>query len=342
MGCGSARYSSLTMIRWLWLIPCALILGACAGPGDDPIDEPGVETAGGGFKVALLTPGPVSDAGWSAMAYEGLLAIEENVNAEIANREATDAQIRDAMRSYAQEGYDLVIGHGFEYNAPAVEVAGDFPETIFVSTSGSQSAENAGALRFNLEQGFYIAGYAAAKLSKSGVLGMVGGPDVPSIRSTFNAFKAGALAADPNVEVKEVFTGQNEDIAAAKEAALATIADGADILIHQANAGAQGVFDACKEKGVLAMGANLDQNDNPSGVVIGSAVIVAEPAFVQLAEEVKAGAYQGTITLMTMGDGAIDFMWKEGFDAPQELRDEIQQLRDQIVDGEVTVPKDEF
>ena len=65
------------------------------------------------------------------------------------------------MRTYAQQGYSLVIGHGFEYNKPGVEVAKDFPDTVFVSSSGSETAKNAGALRFYLEQGCYLAGFVA-------------------------------------------------------------------------------------------------------------------------------------------------------------------------------------
>ena len=75
----------------------------------------------GDFKVALITPGPVSDAGWSAMAYEGLKGIQEATGAKIANEVAGGAKIKDSMRSFAQDGYQLIIGHGFEYNEPAIE-----------------------------------------------------------------------------------------------------------------------------------------------------------------------------------------------------------------------------
>src|SRR5262249_23741153 len=156
--------------------------------------------------------------------------------------------------------------------------------------------------------GFYLAGMMAADMSKTGKLAMIGGPDVPSIRSTFDAFRAGVKAEKPSDQVIEIFTGKDADVAAAKEAALTAIGQGADFVIHQANAGAEGVFDAAKEKGIYAFGANLDQNDNPSGVVIASPVIVAGPAFLDLAKQVKAGTYKGEVTLMGMDKGAIDFV----------------------------------
>ncbi len=296
------------------------------------------------LKVALLTPGPVSDAGWSSMAYSGLKAIEKDLGAEVNNKESKDAQIADDMRSYAQQGYSLVIGHGYEYNEPAVKTAKDFPNTVFVSSSGSGSSANSGAFRFSLEESFYLAGMLAAELSKTGKIAMIGGPDVPSIRSTFKAFRAGALAVKPSIEVKETFTGQNNDIAAAKQATLAAIGQGADYVIHQANAGAQGVFDACKEKGVLAFGANLDQNDNSSGVVIASAVIVAQPAFVALANQVKNGTYKGGVIKMGMKEKAVDFVVNpklSGKISPDQ-RARIDDATIQILSGALKVPMDQF
>ncbi|MCC7433721.1 MAG: BMP family protein [Methanoregulaceae archaeon] len=324
----------------------ALILAGCTGGAKEPTSTTETPTTGqtADFKVALLTPGPVSDAGWSAMAYDGLKAIERDMGAEINNQEAKDTQIKDAMRSYAQKGYRLVFGHGFEYNEPAIEVAKDFPNTIFVSSSGGQTADNVGAFRFYLEQGFYLAGYMAGLSSKSGKVATIGGDDVPSIRSTFKAFKAGAEAAKPGITVIEVFTGSGQDIAKAKQATLGAISEGADFVIHQANAAAQGVFDACKERGVWAFGANLNQNDNPSGVVVASATIVAGPAFLNLAKSVKDGTFKGGIALMGMDQGAIDFVVNPALQdkLSPEVVTAVEETRAKILSGELTVAKDEF
>jgi basic membrane lipoprotein Med (substrate-binding protein (PBP1-ABC) superfamily) len=116
------------------------------------------------------------------------------------------------------------------------------------------------------------------------------------------------------------------------------------MVIHQANDRAQGVFDACKEKGVYAFGANLDQSSNPSGVVIASAYIVAMPAYVQLAQEVKNGTYKGTITLKGMSDGVIAFGLnpKLADKVPAAVSQKLDELTRQILDGSLVVPKDEF
>ncbi len=316
--------------------------------------EPAPKPIGGGalktgsksaeFKVALLTPGPVSDAGWSAMAYDGLQSIKQEMGATVNNREAKGTQIRDALRTYAQQGYQLVFGHGYEYNEPSMEVAKDFPGTVFVSSSGGMTARNVGAFRFYLEQGFYLCGILAGSMSKTGIVGMIGGDDVPSIRSTFRGFRAGVLSVNPSARVIEVFTGSGQDIAAARRATLKAIDEGADFVIHQANAAAQGVFDACKERGAWCFGANLDQNDNPSGRVLASAVIVAGPAFLELAQMVKDNRFVGSVSLMGMDKGAIDFRFNHDLlsHVPDAIVKRVEDARVAISSGKLSVPRDEF
>lgn len=338
------------MIRWMMAAAACAVMIGCSGGAQtsektDDVKTPAAKPAPTAtLKVALLTPGPVSDAGWSALAYEGLMGIKDELGAEVNNQETKDATIESAMRDYAQKGYTLVLGHGFEYNEPGVKVAKDFPKTYFVSSSGGGSSANAGAFRFTLEEGFYLAGYMAGKMTKTGTVAAIGGPDVPSIRSTFKAFEAGAKAAKPDIKVLQPFTGENADVAKAKQAALTAIGQGADLLIHQANAGAQGVFEACKEKNVLAFGANLDQNSNESGVVVASAVIKAKPAFVNLAKQVRDGSYKGGVVKSTMKDGAIDFIFNPALKAkvPAEVQKAVEDQKQKILSGDVKVPMDEF
>ena len=296
------------------------------------------------FKVALLTPGPVNDSGWSALAFEGLEAIKDETGAMTSNQVAQGSDIKESMRSYAQKGYQLVLGHGFEYNEPGVQVAKDFPDTVFISSSGSATAKNAGAIRFYLEQSFYLAGVLAANVSKTGTVGMVGGPDVPSIRSTFKAFRAGAEASKPGTKVLEVFTGKNDDVAAARQVAETMIKSGADVLIHQANAAAQGVFTACKDGKAWALGANLNQNDNESVVVIASATISAKAAFLEVTKLVKEKKFDGNVVQLGMEKGAIDFVYNDKLKSqiPEAALKAVEEAKANIMSGKLVAPKDKF
>lgn len=279
------------------------------------------------------------------MASDGLKAVKTDLGAEVANSEAAGPKAKDALRAYAQEGYKLVFGHGYEYNEVGVELAKDFPETVFVSSSGGKTAANAGAFRFNLEQGCYLAGMMAALQSKTGAVGSVAVLDIPSINSTLKAFEAGARAARPDVRiVKTVYFDVEGDVAKARQATGSVLAQGADFVVHQANSAAQGVFDACKEKGAFAIGTNADQNANPSGAVAGSATIIARPAFLALAKDVKEGKYKGAVTLVGMEQGAIDFVVSPAYAAKLKpgVADRIAKAKSDVVAGRLAVPKDEF
>lgn len=307
--------------------------------------KPTAQTSGGDFKVALLTPGPVADDGWSKMAYDALQSVKTELGATVDNQQGvTGTNIRDAMRSYAQKHYNLIFGHGYEYNEPGVKVAADFPETVFVSSSGGQTAANAGAFRFYLEQGCYLAGYLAGKMTKTGTVGSVAVINVPSIVSTIKAYEAGAKAANPSIKiVPTVFFNSEGDVAKAKQATESVLAQGADFVIHQANAAAPGVFQACAEKKVYALGTNLDQNDS-SDAVIASAVIQAKPAFLELAKQVKAKTYKGEVSLYGMDKGAIDFVLnpKLAAQVPANVKADLDKLKADIKSGKLVVPKDEF
>lgn len=323
-------------------LAAALVMCGCGG-GEQK--EPGSTGDIKKFKVALLTPTEVNDSGWSALAYEGLMGIKEGPGAEVNNVVAASPQERrDAMRGYAQQGYNLVIGHGYEYNQDGIEIGKDFPNTVFVSSSGDKTAANVGTFRFYLEQGMYLLGMAAAKMSKSGVIGMVGGPEVPSIDSTFLGFESGAKSVRPDIKVLKAYTGSNDDVNKAKQQTLAFIDQGADFIIHQANAAAGGVFEACKERKVLAFGTNSDQQSAAPDTVLASAVIIARPAFMALAEDVRDGKYKGEVRLVGMDSGAVGIVWNESLKAkvPADVLKLVEDVAAKIRNGELTVPKKEF
>jgi basic membrane protein A and related proteins len=330
LGCGSDNSASA---------------GTTGGGATASTTSDGATPKPSGLKVALLTPGPVSDNGWSALAYKGLTDIHDQLGAEVANQEAAGAKIKDAMRTYAQQGYQLVIGHGFEYNEFGVQVAKDFPDTVFVSSSGGKTADNAGAFRFYLEQGCYLAGMMAAKVSKTGTIGSVAVQNYPSIVSTLKAYEAGAKAANPKIKIiPTVYFGTEGDVAKAKQATESVLSQGADVIIHQANAAVGGVFDAVKEHHAMAFGTNADQNSDASGVVIASATIVAGPAFVDLAKQVQSKSYKGSVQLFGMEKGAIDFVVNPAFATkfPAEVIKSLDQTKADIKSGKVKVPKDDF
>lgn len=297
------------------------------------------------FKVALLSPGPVSDAGWNALAYEGLLAIRDQLGAEIAQTQTkTPADFEEGFRDFARRGFKLVFGHGFEFQEAAAAVAPDFPETVFITTSGNTVRKNVAPLRFMLEEATYLQGMLAAGMSKTGKAGAVGGMEIPSVKSTIVAFEAGARAVRPDFSVTTAYMGNWEDVGAAKEAALAQVQRGCDFLFHNADAAGLGVFRAARESKVYAFGSNKDQNQIEPDAVIASAVADIPRGFLTVAREVKAGRFEGKIEKLGTKDGVVSLVLNPRLQEriPADLQARIEAARAAIVAGTLQVPTAEF
>jgi len=297
------------------------------------------------FKVALLSPGPVSDAGWNALAYEGLLAIRDQLGAQVSQIQTkTPAEFEEGFRDFARRGYQLVFGHGFEFQDAAAAVAPDFPRTVFITTSGNTVRPNVAPLRFMLEEATYLEGMLAAGMSKSGKAGVVGGMEIPSVRSTILAFEAGAKAVRPDFTVVTSYVGNWEDVGAAKEAALALVQQGCDFLFHNADAAGLGVFQAAQMRHVYAFGSNRNQNDVAPDVVIASAVADIPRAFVEVAREVHEGHFTGRIERMGMKQGVVSLALNPRLEAqiPEAIKDRIEQAHRAILNGTLVVPTAEF
>jgi len=321
-----------------------LAIAACGGA------EQGDDGSGDALRVALLTSGPVSDAGWNAAGYEGLMLLEDSLGAEVSHQQTrTPAEYDEAFLAYGSSGYDLVFAHGFEYQDAALRAGARFPEMTIVVSGGGRIAENVVPLIFRLEQASYLAGMVAATLSESGVVGMVGGVEIPPVQGTFRAFEAGALAVDPDVRVLESFIGNWDDVAAAKEAAVAQLGRGADVLIHNVDAASFGVFQAVREVveaggTAWALGMNSDQNHVAPDVIVGSAVIRVPRAFLETARRWRAGALGGAPIYTGTEEQVVDFVFNPALadEIPADLRAAVEGAREDIRSGELEVPRVPF
>jgi basic membrane lipoprotein Med (substrate-binding protein (PBP1-ABC) superfamily) len=316
-----------------------LLLAAAAGCADR--DAPPTAR----FKVALLSPGPVSDAGWNALAYEGLLAIRDQLGAEVAQEQtSTPAEFEAGFRDFARRGFALVIGHGFEFQDAAAAVAPDFPKTVFITTSGNTVRPNVAPLRFMLEEATYLEGMLTALLSKTGKAGAVGGMAIPSVKSTIMAYEAGAKAVNPSFSVVASYVGNWDDVGAAKEASLALIQQGADLLFHNADAAGLGVFQAAQARGVWAFGANKDQNGVAPDVILASAVIDIPRAFVAVARQVKDGTFVARIQKLGMRDGVVSLVYNPTLAEriPAQAKARVDAAQREIMAGTLVVPSAEF
>jgi basic membrane lipoprotein Med (substrate-binding protein (PBP1-ABC) superfamily) len=272
-----------------------VLLAACSGSSRSSSADTSRPAGSGNrpFKVALLTPGPISDQSWNGGAYQGLLRIRDSLGAQVSHIQTkTPAEFEENFRQYGAQGYDLVFGHGFEFQDAARRVAPQFPKTIFVTTSGNTSGPNLAGMVFGFADASYVAGTIAASVTKSNVLGAIGGTELPPVKESFEAFAAGAKSVNPKISVVTSYIGNWDDVSAGKEQALAQIARGVDVIFQNADAAGLGVFQAAREsKRALVIGSNSDQNAVAPEITLGSVVIDLPHAFLTVAREVKDGTF---------------------------------------------------
>ena len=329
------------------------LLAACGGPSPDANSDPsnaesnessGANNASDGdvLKVALCVTGSINDGGWCASAYEGLMKAEEELGVEVSYTENVEvADMEAVFTDYANQGYGLIIGHGFQFGDPALAVGAKYPDVKFACIASTVSSDNVASYDTKGEDGGYIMGMLAAGMSESGKIGIVSGMEGPSLIKFNEAFKVGAREINPDVEIAQAYTGSFTDVAAAKEAALAMIENGADVIGHSANEGSLGVIKAAEENGVLVTGESVDQNYLAPDTVI-CCPIYHMPDLIYLAiTDVQNGTFKGEVRELGLKAGVIEIGPYHGFEdkIPEELKEKVADKIAAIMDGSFEAPR---
>lgn len=295
------------------------------------------------FKVALVINGSKTDGGWSQIAYDGLLKVEDKLDAEISVSENTKASdFEKVFRTYAKEGNNLVIGHGFEFGDAALAVADEFPDVMFVITSSTvTNGKNVGSVsNFNLQAGF-LQGSLAALMTKSNVVGCIGGKEIPTIVKTLVGFDLGAKYVNPNIKVLSAVTGDGDDANKSKEQALSFISQGADVLMANANAAGRGVYVAAEEKGVYAIASISGEFDVYTKGLIASTKVDMSTSIYQVAEKVKEGNYKAAAEMYGVKEGIVALVYSPKLESkiPKDVQDKMDDIKDKLKSGEIDVIK---
>ena len=277
------------------------------------------------IRIAIVMPSTITDLAWSQALYDALARIQTDAGGEdvveIAFTEnafnVTDAA--SAIRSYAADGYNLVIAHGTQYGTSLFEIAPDFPETSFaygtaVDTGDSEGIENIFAYEARAEEGGYVNGVLAAGLSESGVIGVVGPVEAGDAKLYIDGFVAGATATNPDIVVNISYTGSFGDIALAAEAANTHIAAGADVLTGSAQQ-VVGAIGIAEEQGVPWMGTQADQSPLAPDTVVSSQLYDWQAIFTDIIHKHQAGEYGGTSYVLTLDNEGLVMTFSDDLDA---------------------------
>ena len=219
--------------------------------------------AAGPVTIGVLIPGSKSDKGWMESGYDGLTAAQKKHGDKIKVQMIENinyADMEQALTNLAQRNA-LVIGVGGQTQAALLKVAKRFPKTNFAVVGGNQSDPMPNVSQYDVKQAeiAFVAGAAAAMISKTGGVSYVGGLEIPSIVNAGKEFGKGAKYIKPDIKYFENYTGDFDDVAKSKEATLAAIAQGADVHYHILNLGLRGMEQAAREKGTKIIGSYTDR-----------------------------------------------------------------------------------
>lgn len=295
--------------------------------------------AGTVTKIAILLPGFITDKSWNQGAYEGLKELESQ-GYEIAYTEDVQAaDMESTFRSYCEEGYEFVIGHGVQYGDACVRVAEDFPECYFFITGNPPEGENPSNIAFydyKEYEGAYVCGALAAYQSKSGVIGYIGGGDNSTQASDKNAFVEGAKAAVPDIEVKTVITGTFNDSSKGKETALAMIEQGVDVILQTCDETGLGAFEACEENGIYCIGYTSDQGSLVKDDLCLTSLLVSIPTMITSQIEIIEAGEFGGLENPGLKEGVIGIA-PYSSKVSAEVAEKTDAIKQKIIDGEIVI-----
>jgi len=307
--------------------------------------------------------GGKDDRSFNAAAFAGVKCAETGKwpNGTLCGKPALNIVLRDiepgnptsiepAMRAFAERGYDLIIGVGFA-QAPIMEqVAKEYPNIHFAIVDGVSDLPNVASLVFKEHEGSYLVGMLAAKTSKTGTIGFLGGMDIGLIHRFEGGYEEGARAVNPNIRVIQNYVGVTDSAwnnpGKGKELSLAQISKGADVIFTAAGNSGLGTFDAVEQAGKqdgrathFVIGVDSNQNMLKPGYVLTSMVKRVDNACYSIVEDVVNGKFQAGFHVYGLDKDGVGYAMDENNKdlITPEMITQVEEARKKIIAGEIKV-----
>ena len=301
--------------------------------------------AGKKLRVAMVTSeSGLGDRSFNDMMNTGMKRAQSELGITyVVIQPRSIADFQPILVRAAGQGFDLIVGSSFDMIKPMQRAAALFPKQAFglVDVGPDPVAPNVESSVTKDWEGSFLVGAIAAKVSKTGVLGFVGGKDIPIIHRFFIGYDYGAQTAKPGIQVLESYSGTFTDPAAGKEYTLAEVGRHADIVFAVAGATSAGVIDAAKSSHTLAIGVDSNQNYMAPGSVLTSMVKRVDNQAYDMIKSVADGAFKGgTVKYYGLAEHGVDFAMDQ-YNAgliPQPVVDQANELRRKVIAGEIVVP----
>jgi basic membrane protein A len=303
--------------------------------------------------------GGKNDRSFNAAAWEGVQRAQKELGICLYDVEpGNPTSIEPAMRAFAERNFDLVIGVGFAQGPIMQKVANDFPDVKFAiidgvifEADGKTPKKNVASLVFREHEGSYLVGMIAAAKSKTGVLGFLGGMDIPLIHRFAKGYEEGAKSVNPNVVIHQNFVGVTDaawnNPGKGKELALSQIGKGADVIFTAAGNSGLGAFDAVEQYGKndageankFVIGVDSNQNMVKPGFVLTSMVKRVDNAVFDVVEEVQAGKFEGGFHVFGLDKDGVAYAMDSNNETlvPADVITRVEDAKGKIVSGEIKV-----
>jgi basic membrane lipoprotein Med (substrate-binding protein (PBP1-ABC) superfamily) len=320
--------------RTLFGLALAGALAASLAPAPAPAQEK--------MKIAAIFSTPIEEP-WVNQVHEALLKSQEELGTEYKWAESVpSADYARVLREFARDGYKMISGDAFAAEDITRRVAKEYPDVAFVFGSGQGPAVPNFSVYDNwIHEPAYLSGIIAGKMTKSNVIGSVAAMDIPEVARLVNAFCTGAKEVNPAVKCKVTFIGSFFDPPKAKEAALAQIGAGVDVIYAERF----GVIEAAAEKKIYAISNMSDQSSLAPETVITGPVWDMYPTVSHAIKLVTAGVFAaqdyGDFSRMAKGGSTLAPYGAFADKLPFEVKELVQRKKDEIIEGTFRVDVDE-
>lgn len=328
----------------------ALVLAGCSGGGGD---EGGSEGGGeGGSSIANLVNGYLGDQGFFDDAKVGIDELEAGgrTTTTLEADAADPAQWKANFESVSTGEYDIVVLGTSQMHDILVEGAPKFPDQQYIHYDDVVEAPNVASITYRQNEGSYLAGVLAAlalqdtesfpKSEGSTKLGVVGGMDIPVINDFVVGFEAGAQSVDPDIEVLKSYVGDFADSSKGYDLAKSMIDDGAGVIYQVAGGAGIGALQAAADSEKYAIGVDANQNGLHEGTILASMLKHIGNSLVLAVEASEEGTLEyGGVTSYGLDNDGVGLVFEDNGDVvPQEVIDQIDEYKQQVIDGELEVP----
>lgn len=328
------------MTRLARLLPLAFLLAVASLPAHAEVRPT--------FKPAIiyLYSGSDSDRAFTDAARAGAERAKEEFGSSVTEYRMEDSDsMADTIRKVADTGASPIIAVGYQYVMPVLNVAERYPNTQFTVIDGLVPPlfPNVQSIIFKDHEGAFLVGLIAAKMSKSGHIGFIGGMDIPLIRNFSQGYAQGARYARPNIRIDVDMVGKTSDAwsapGRAHDLALEQFANGADVIFAAAGGSSVGVLEAADREGKQAIGVDTNQNGLFPGHVLTSLVKRVDIAVYDTLKTTHEGKWSPGIKYLGIREGALDYAvdTHNKHLITERMIDEVSSAKERIINGLITV-----